>query len=218
MIAHVRGGGEFGEAWHQAGATRHKLNSIHDLIDCLVTVRTELFPEAADAVFLVGASAGGLIAAAVANLAPGLCRGICLRVPFVDIVTTMLDPSIPLTTHEYTEWGNPALAEDYEYMLSYSPYDNIVAQDYPAMYVTAGLWDSQVQYWEPAKYVARLRRLKTDRNPLLLSVDMEAGHVGASGWRHRKRDTAAMFAFFLACLEPPDAARPAEPGVPPSTP
>jgi oligopeptidase B len=134
---------------------------------------------------------------AVANLSPGDYRGIVAQVPFVDVVTTMLDDSIPLTTNEFDEWGNPAVSADYEYMLSYSPYDNVRAQAYPAMFITTGLWDSQVQYFEPAKWVAKLRAAKTDDNLLLLHVDMDAGHGGKSGRFQRYREIAMEYAFIL---------------------
>jgi oligopeptidase B len=152
-------------------------------------------------VFAKGGSAGGLLVGAVANQAPQDYAGIVAHVPFVDVVTTMLDESLPLTTNEYDEWGNPAEREYYEYMLSYSPYDNVSPQDYPAMLVTTGLWDSQVQYFEPAKWVARLRRLKTDSNPLLLRVNMEAGHGGKSGRFQRYRELAEEYAFLLGLVE-----------------
>jgi len=145
----------------------------------------------------MGGSAGGLLMGAVANLAPDRYAGIVAHVPFVDVVTTMLDESIPLTTNEFDEWGNPMDPSYYEYMLSYSPYDNVRATDYPAMLVTTGLWDSQVQYWEPAKWVARLRELKTDDNPLLLHVNMDAGHGGQSGRFRRLEQTALEYAFIL---------------------
>jgi oligopeptidase B len=151
----------------------------------------------------MGGSAGGLLVAAVANLAPELYRAIVAQVPFVDVVTTMLDDSIPLTTNEYDEWGNPGDPRDrsfYEYLLSYSPYDNVRAQAYPAMLVTTGLWDSQVQYYEPAKWVAKLRALKTDPNLLLLHTDLEAGHGGKSGRFQRYREIAKEFAFILSRL------------------
>jgi oligopeptidase B len=134
---------------------------------------------------------------AVVNFAPGEYRAVSAVVPFVDVVTTMLDESIPLTTNEYDEWGNPNEQSYYEYILSYSPYDNVAAQAYPAMLVSTGLWDSQVQYWEPAKWVARLRRLKTDANPLLLRINMEAGHGGKSGRFRRYRELAEEYAFLL---------------------
>src|ERR1019366_45932 len=148
-------------------------------------------------VFAMGGSAGGLLVGAVANLAPDDYRGVVAQVPFVDVVTTMLDDSIPLTTNEYDEWGNPNEREYYEYMLSYSPYDNIHAQPYPAMLVTTGLWDSQVQYYEPAKWIAKLRALKTNDNVLFLHVDMDAGHGGKSGRFQRYREIAMEYAFIL---------------------
>ncbi|MEE4302838.1 MAG: S9 family peptidase, partial [Wenzhouxiangella sp.] len=172
-IAHVRGGQVMGRHWYDDGRMLNKINTFNDFVDV-----TDHLVEAdlvdGDRVFAVGGSAGGLLMGAIANRAPDRYRGIAAHVPFVDIVTTMLDESIPLTTNEYDEWGNPNDPEYYRYMLSYSPYDNVAAQDYPAMLVTTGLWDSQVQYWEPAKWVARLRATKTDGNPLLLRTNMEA--------------------------------------------
>jgi oligopeptidase B len=161
----------------------------HDLVERRYAAR--------DGVFAMGGSAGGLLVAAVANLAPADYRGIVAQVPFVDVVTTMLDAGIPLTTNEYDEWGNPDLRVNYDYMLAYSPYDNVRAQRYPAMLVTTGLWDSQVQYYEPAKWVAKLRALKTDDNLLLLHTDMEAGHGGKSGRFQRYREIAKEYAFIL---------------------
>ncbi len=195
-IAHVRGGQEMGRAWYDAGRKLHKLNSFHDFIDVTRHLVAERYA-AGDKVFAMGGSAGGLTVAAVANLSPGDYRGIVAQVPFVDVVTTMLDDGIPLTTNEYDEWGNPGDRTDYEYMLSYSPYDNVRAQDYPALFVTTGLWDSQVQYYEPAKWIAKLRALKTDRNPLFLHVDMQAGHGGKSGRFQRYREIAMEYAFLL---------------------
>ena len=195
-IAHVRGGQEMGRAWYDAGRLRHKRNSFTDFIDVtrhLVAARYG----AADKICAMGGSAGGLLVAAVANLAPELYRAIVAQVPFVDVVTTMLDQSIPLTTNEYDEWGNPQVLGDYEYLLSYSPYDNVRAQDYPAMLVTTGLWDSQVQYFEPAKWVAKLRALKTDHHPLLLHVELEAGHGGKSGRFEHYHEIALEYAFLL---------------------
>jgi oligopeptidase B len=195
-IAHVRGGQELGRQWYDDGRMLNKMNTFNDFID----VTSHLVDEGlvdADRVFAMGGSAGGLLMGAVANLAPERYTGIVAHVPFVDVVTTMLDESIPLTTNEFDEWGNPMDPEYYEYMLSYSPYDNITAQDYPAILVTTGLWDSQVQYWEPAKWVARLRATKTDDEPLLLHTNMDAGHGGASG-RFRRLDSTAMeYAFIL---------------------
>jgi oligopeptidase B len=145
----------------------------------------------------MGGSAGGLLMGAIVNMRPDLWRGVVARVPFVDVVTTMLDPSIPLTTFEYDEWGDPNEKEYYDYILSYSPYDNVESKDYPNMLVTTGLHDSQVQYWEPAKWVAKLRALKTDENRLLLKTNMEAGHGGASGRYRRYEETAFNYAFIL---------------------
>jgi oligopeptidase B len=195
-IAHVRGGQEMGRAWYDDGRKLHKMNSFTDFIDVTRHLVAERYA-AKDKVFAMGGSAGGLLVGAVANLSPGDYRGIVAQVPFVDVVTTMLDDSIPLTTNEYDEWGNPTERKDYDYMLSYSPYDNIQAQFYPAMFVTTGLWDSQVQYYEPAKWIAKLRALKTDQNPLLLHVDMEAGHGGKSGRFQRYREIAMEYAFVL---------------------
>jgi oligopeptidase B len=195
-IAHVRGGQEMGRAWYDDGRKLHKKNSFADFIDVTRHLVAERYA-AKDKVFAMGGSAGGLLTGAVANLSPADYRGIVAQVPFVDVVTTMLDDSIPLTTNEYDEWGNPTAREDYEYMLSYSPYDNVRAQDYPAMFVTTGLWDSQVQYYEPAKWIAKLRALKTDQNPMYLHVDMEAGHGGKSGRFQRYREIAMEYAFVL---------------------
>jgi oligopeptidase B len=195
-IAHVRGGQELGRDWYDDGKLLRKKNTFTDFIDCARYLVAEKYTRA-DRLFAQGASAGGLLMGAVANLAPDLFAGIVAQVPFVDVVTTMLDPDIPLTTSEYDEWGDPNDAAAYAYMLSYSPYDNIVAKAYPSMLVTAGLHDSQVQYWEPAKYVAKLRVLKTDGNRLLLRTNMEAGHGGASGRFKRHRETAVAYAFLL---------------------
>jgi oligopeptidase B len=195
-IAHVRGGQEMGRAWYDAGRKLHKKNSFHDFIDVTRHLVAQRYA-ARDRVFAMGGSAGGLAMGAVANLSPGDYRGIVAQVPFVDVVTTMLDDSIPLTTNEYDEWGNPDLREEYDYMLSYSPYDHVSAQDYPSMFVTTGLWDSQVQYYEPAKWIAKLRALKTDHQAVLLHVDMEAGHGGKSGRFQRYREIAMEYAFLL---------------------
>jgi oligopeptidase B len=195
-IAHIRGGQEMGRAWYDDGRLLHKKNSFADFIDVTHFLVAEGYA-GRDKVFAMGGSAGGLLMGAIANISPQDYRGIVAQVPFVDVVTTMLDDSIPLTTNEYDEWGNPQDGTSYDYMLSYSPYDNVRAQAYPAMLVTTGLWDSQVQYYEPAKWVAKLRSLKTDRNPLLLHVDMEAGHGGKSGRFQRHRETAMEYAFIL---------------------
>lgn len=197
-IAHVRGGSELGEAWYRAGRLEHKRNSFDDFIDA-----TQALVDAGwgdpDRVFAEGGSAGGLLMGVIANEAPRLFRGIVMQVPFVDVVTTMLDPSLPLTEQEWSQWGDPRRAEDYARMLSYSPYDRIRAQAYPAMLVTAGLWDAAVPYHEPVKYVARLRATRTDRNPLLLHTELDAGHDGASG-RYAGLDTVALWTLFLIDL------------------
>jgi len=195
-IAHVRGGQEMGRAWYDNGRKLHKMNSFADFIDATRHLVAERYA-AKDKVFAMGGSAGGLLMGAIANLSPEDYRGIVAQVPFVDVVTTMLDDSIPLTTNEYDEWGNPNEREDYDYMLSYSPYDNVRAQGYPAMFVTTGLWDSQVQYYEPAKWIAKLRALKTGPNSVFLHVDMEAGHGGKSGRFQRYREIAMEYAFVL---------------------
>ena len=195
-IAHVRGGQEMGRAWYDAGRLLHKKNSFTDFID---VTRALIARNIGDRrrVIAMGGSAGGLLVAAVANMSGADYRGMVVQVPFVDVVTTMLDETIPLTSNEYDEWGNPAEAAYYSYMLDYSPYDNVAAQNYPAMLVTTGLWDSQVQYYEPAKWVAKLRAHKTDRNPLLLHVEMDAGHGGKSGRFQRYREVAREYSFIL---------------------
>jgi len=195
-IAHVRGGTELGQGWYEDGRLLHKMNTFNDFIDAtdfLIAARYG----ARNEVFAAGGSAGGLLMGAVANKAGTKYRGIALHVPFVDVVTTMLDATIPLTTNEWTQWGDPREKTFYDYMLSYSPYDNIAARVYPPMLVTAGLWDSQVQYFEPAKYVARLRARKTDSNPLIFHVNMAAGHSGKSGRFERLEETAREYGFFL---------------------
>ena len=199
-LAHIRGGQEMGRAWYEDGKLLHKKNTFTDFIDVTRWLVAEKYA-AKDRVAAFGGSAGGLLMGAVANMAPEDYRVILSQVPFVDVVTTMLDPSIPLTTNEYDEWGNPeASAESYAYMLSYSPYDNLKAQAYPAMFVGTGLWDSQVQYWEPAKYVARLRDVNTGKYLIVFRTNMEAGHGGKSGRFQRYRETAEMYAFMLEQL------------------
>jgi len=196
-IAHIRGGQELGRQWYEDGKLQNKLNTFTDYID---VTRYLVAEKVADPERIVGmgGSAGGLLMGAVANLAGSEYRALIAHVPFVDVVTTMLDESIPLTTNEYDEWGNPSADRAaYEYMLNYSPYDQVKAQDYPALLVTSGLWDSQVQYWEPTKWVAKLRSLKTDRRPLLLRTNMDAGHGGKSGRFERYREIAEEYAFVL---------------------
>jgi len=195
-IAHIRGGQEMGRAWYENGKLLNKMNTFTDFID-VTTFLVEQGYAAPDRVAAMGGSAGGLLVGAIANMAPEKYRAIVSQVPFVDIVTTMLDPSIPLTTNEYDEWGNPERKEFYDYMLGYSPYDQIAARDYPAIYVYTGLWDSQVQYWEPAKYVARLRARKTGDDLLVFRVEMEAGHGGQSGRFQRYREIAEQYAFVI---------------------
>ncbi len=195
-IAHIRGGQEMGRAWYDQGKLLHKKNTFTDFIDVTDFLVAEGYA-AKDRVAAYGGSAGGLLMGAVANMAPDRYRVILSQVPFVDVVTTMLDPSIPLTTNEYDEWGNPEQREYYDYMLSYSPYDNLVAQAYPAMFVGTGLWDSQVQYWEPAKYVAKLRDVDTGGRTILFRTNMDAGHGGKSGRFRRYRELAEMYAFAL---------------------
>jgi oligopeptidase B len=199
-IAHVRGGQELGRAWFEDGRLLHKKNSFTDFID--VTERlVALKYVAKDKAFASGGSAGGLLVGAVSNMAPQDYRGIIAYVPFVDVVTTMLDESIPLTSNEFDQWGNPKEKKFYDYMLSYSPYDNVTAQRYPAMLVLTSLWDSQVQYYEPTKWVARLRASKTDHEPLVFSVNMAGGHGGKSGRFQHYHETALEYAFIFRQLQ-----------------
>ena len=195
-IAQIRGGQELGRRWYDAGRLLNKKNTFNDFVDVTRFLVKEGYADP-KRVFARGGSAGGLLMGAVVNQAPQDYKAIVAHVPFVDVVTTMLDESIPLTTNEYDEWGNPAERKYYDYMLSYSPYDNVTKQAYPAMLVTTGLWDSQVQYFEPAKWVAKLRRLKTDDNVLLFRVNVEAGHGGKSGRFQAYRERAEEYAFVL---------------------
>ncbi len=195
-IAHVRGGQELGREWYESGRQLAKKNTFTDFIDVTEFLVRRGYG-ARDKVVAEGGSAGGLLMGAIANMAPEDFSVIVAHVPFVDAVTTMLDESIPLTTNEFDEWGNPMDKRFYDYLLSYSPYDNVQAQDYPALLVFTGLWDSQVQYYEPAKWVAKLRALKTDDHPLVFSVDMAAGHGGKSGRFQQYHDTAREYAFLL---------------------
>jgi len=196
-LAHIRGGAELGQQWYDNGKLLNKMNTFHDFIDVTKELVAEGYGEAQQ-VYAMGGSAGGLLMGAVINQAPELYRGIVAQVPFVDVVTTMLDESIPLTTGEYDEWGNPNDKTYYDYILQYSPYDQVKAQDYPNMLVTTGLHDSQVQYWEPAKWVAKLRELKTDDNQLLMYTDMDSGHGGKSGRFKAYEDIALEYAFVLS--------------------
>ncbi|ABM02486.1 oligopeptidase B, Serine peptidase, MEROPS family S09A [Psychromonas ingrahamii 37] len=199
-IAHIRGGEELGRSWYEEGKLLKKQNTFNDFIDVTKSLISTGYGSE-EKVFAMGGSAGGLLMGAIINQAPELYKGVVAVVPFVDIVSTMLDESIPLTTGEYDEWGNPNEKNYYHYMLSYSPYDQVKAVDYPNMLVTTGLHDSQVQYWEPAKWVAKLRALKTDHNQLLLYTDMEAGHGGKSGRFKHFEDTAREFAFILSLVK-----------------
>lgn len=195
-LAHVRGGSEYGRSWYEHGKLLNKKNTFTDFNDCAHYLVDENYTST-DKLFAMGGSAGGLLMGAIANMEPELYKGIIAHVPWVDVVTTMLDDSIPLTTSEYDEWGNPNDKVYYDYMLSYSPYDNVKKMAYPAMLVTTGLHDSQVQYWEPTKWVAKLRDMKTDDNLLILKTNMEAGHGGASGRYERYHETAFDYAFML---------------------
>jgi oligopeptidase B len=196
-IAHVRGGQERGRRWYDAGRLGNKWHTFNDFLDVTDYLVGRRYG-ARDKVFAAGGSAGGLLVGVVANVAPEKYAAVVAHVPFVDIVTTMLDETIPLTTLEYEEWGDPNEREHYQYMLSYSPYDNVRQQAYPAMLVTTGLWDSQVQYYEPAKWVAKLRQLNTGNQPLLLYVNFEAGHGGKSGRYERLRELAREYGFLIA--------------------
>ncbi len=196
-LAHIRGGQEMGRQWYESGKMFNKKNTFTDFIDVTRWLVANKYA-AKNRVAALGGSAGGLLMGAISNMAPDDYRVILSQVPFVDVVTTMLDASIPLTTNEYDEWGNPEASKaSYAYMLSYSPYDNLEKKAYPAMFVGTGLWDSQVQYWEPAKYVARLRDVNTGTEPLVFRTNMEAGHGGKSGRFRRFRETAEMYAFML---------------------
>lgn len=195
-IAHVRGGQEMGRRWYDQGRLLNKINTFTDFVDVTRFLVQEGYGDP-KRVSAIGGSAGGLLMGAIANMAPGDYRAIVAQVPFVDAVTTMLDESIPLTTNEFDEWGNPKEKPYYDYILSYSPYDNVAYQDYPAILVTTGLWDSQVQYFEPAKWVARLRARKTGTNPLLFRTTMAAGHGGKSGRFQRFRERAEEYTFIL---------------------
>ncbi|OGX85921.1 oligopeptidase B [Hymenobacter glacialis] len=210
-LCNIRGGQEMGRQWFEDGRMLKKINSFNDFIDCSLyltkpheaqvgTAKVNQQYTATDKLFAMGGSAGGLLMGAVMNMRPDLYKGVIAAVPFVDVVTTMSDPSIPLTTSEYDQWGNPADEDYFKYMLSYSPYDNVKKQAYPNTLVTTGLHDSQVQYFEPAKWVAKLRAMKTDKNQLIMHTDMSAGHGGASGRFKSIDDTARQYAFMLQLL------------------
>jgi len=197
--AHIRGGADLGEPWHDAGKMLVKRNTFTDFVACVEHLTANGYGDAAR-VAIEGGSAGGLLMGAVVNLRPKLFRAVVSHVPFVDVMNTMLDATLPLTVPEYEEWGNPNEAESFHYMLSYSPYENLKAGSYPAMLVKTSLHDSQVMYWEPAKYVAKLRTLKTDDNPLLLVTNMQAGHGGASGRYDYLKEIAFDYAFLISEL------------------
>jgi oligopeptidase B len=195
-IAHVRGGRERGDRWYAQGRLLNKRNTFTDFVAVTESLIAQGYADR-QAVFAQGDSAGGLLMGAIANLRPDLYTGIVAEVPFADVITTMCDPSVPLTTLEYDEWGNPAVRRQYDYMLSYSPYDNVVRKSYPAIFVTAGFYDSQVSYAEPAKWVARLRASKTDLRDLLLRTDMDSGHEGRSGRGGSTRQSAEIMGWLI---------------------
>ncbi len=198
-IATIRGGSEMGEQWHDQGKMLHKKNTFTDFIDAAQYLVNQKYTSP-DRLVIMGGSAGGLLMGAVTNMRPDLFKVVIAKVPFVDVMNTMLDPSLPLTVTEYEEWGNPNEAKYYNYMRSYSPYDNVQRKAYPNMLVTAGLNDPRVSYWEPAKWVAKLRTMKTDDNTLLLKTNMGSGHFGASGRYERIKETAFEYAFILKML------------------
>ncbi len=195
-IAHIRGGEDMGRKWYLNGKKLKKKNTFYDFIDVGKYLIESQYTSASH-LYAMGGSAGGLLIGAVINMNPELWKGVIAAVPFVDVISTMLDDTIPLTTGEYDEWGNPNDKEYYDYMKSYSPYDNVEPKDYPNMLITTGYWDSQVQYWEPAKWIAKLRELKTDNNLLLMDCNMETGHGGASGRFRRLKEVALEYAFLL---------------------
>ncbi len=198
-IAHIRGGGELGKPWHDDGKMMNKKNTFTDFIACAEHLIAKKYTSK-DRLVIMGGSAGGLLMGAVTNLRPDLFKGVVLLVPFVDVINTMLDETLPLTVSEFEEWGNPKEKEAYQYMKTYCPYTNIEAKDYPAMLVKTSFNDSQVMYWEPAKYTAKLRALKTDKNELLFKINMNAGHGGASGRYDHLKETAFLYAWVLKTL------------------
>jgi oligopeptidase B len=201
-LAHIRGGGDLGKPWHDQGRMMNKLNTFNDFIDVTEYLIKEKYCDPAR-IAIEGGSAGGLLMGAVVNMRPDLYKAVISKVPFVDVMNTMLDASLPLTVPEYEEWGNPNEAHAYKYMRAYSPYDNLEAKQYPNMLVKTSFNDSQVMYWEPAKYVAKLRTLKpkSDQNLLLLHTNMAAGHGGASGRYDYLHEIALDYAFLLTQLE-----------------
>ena len=202
VIAHIRGGEDLGRRWYDQGKLLHKKNTFYDFIDCGQYLIKEGYTSN-QKLYAMGGSAGGLLMGAVINMRPDLWKGVIAAVPFVDVVTTMLDESIPLTTGEYDEWGNPNEEAYYHYIKSYSPYDNVERKAYPNLLITSGLHDSQVQYWEPAKWIAKLREYKTDDNILIMDCNMETGHGGASGRFEALKETATEYAFLLMLEERP---------------
>ena len=195
-IAHIRGGQEMGRDWYENGKLLKKKNTFKDFIDAGEFLVNEGFTSSKH-LYALGGSAGGLLMGAIVNMKPTLWNGVIAAVPFVDVVSTMLDETIPLTTFEFDEWGNPKDKEYYDYIKSYSPYDNVEAKAYPNMLITTGYWDSQVQYWEPTKWIAKLRAMKTDNNLLIMDCNMETGHGGASGRFEKYKRTALFYAFLL---------------------
>ena len=202
-LAHIRGGGELGKPWHDAGKMMNKKNTFTDFIASAEFLTSHGYGSRAK-IGIEGASAGGLLMGAVTNMRPDLFRVVLSEVPFVDVMNTMLDASLPLTVPEYEEWGNPNTEPAFDYMLSYSPYDNLAKKDYPTMLVRTSFDDSQVMYWEPAKYVSKLRTLKTDKNPLVFYTNMHGGHGGSSGRYDRIHEVAFNWAFLLTQLDVPE--------------
>jgi oligopeptidase B len=194
--AYIRGGGELGEEWREQGRMMQKMNTFTDFIDCADYLVKDKYTSS-DRLVIQGGSAGGLLMGAVVNMRPDLFKAAVAQVPFVDVINTMLDASLPLTTSEWIEWGNPNKKPEFDYMMKYSPYDNVKAQRYPALLVQISLNDSQVPYWEGAKWAAKLRAMKTDDRPLLLKTNMGAGHGGSSGRYDALRETAFTYAFVL---------------------
>jgi oligopeptidase B len=205
-IAHIRGGQEMGRQWYDDGKMLKKMNTFHDFIDCAEHLIAAQYTSA-DRLVAHGGSAGGLLMGVVANLRPDLWRAVVADVPFVDVINTMLDASIPLTAQEWEQWGNPQVEAEYRYMMQYSPYDNVRAQAYPQMFVLSGINDSRVAYWEPAKWVAKLRELKTDAHPLVMQMLLGAGHGGSSGRYDRIKETALRYAFILGAVGRVDSER-----------
>ncbi|MBV9657131.1 MAG: S9 family peptidase, partial [Verrucomicrobia bacterium] len=199
-LAHIRGGGELGEAWHDDGRMMTKKNTFTDFIACADYLVANKYTTHERTV-IQGGSAGGLLIGATINLRPDLAKAAILDVPFVDVLNTMSDATLPLTTEEYIEWGNPNKKAEYDYIKSYSPYDNIAAKDYPIILLYTSLNDSQVPYWEPAKFAAKLRAMKTDKNPLLFKINLDAGHGGSSGRYDRLHEVAFEYTFGLAALD-----------------